>query len=295
MRQKEIQNPDAQDSYGPFFDAKEKIVLVVEDDGTHRSYMEAILNDCGLSVVPAENGIVALTRLSSGQHFDLILMDWDMPEMDGLETVQTIRAIEAREGLPHIPVVAFTGNKRPGDREKCLAAGMDAYLSKEIWMPKWRKILIENLQGLIAGNFDLDDFEQRSIEHAEDSIQDAFDFDAFDFETLENSRKVLKKYFQITIEDYIEDAARYIQNIADGFEEGNAEKVAKNAHPLKSNSTSMGLTTVSEIAKVLERRAKESMENGHDLDDFVDLHSQILQAFQKGRVKLEAVLESQKR
>ena len=66
--------------------------------------------------------------------------------LDGLEAVREIRTRQVKEGWPHVPVLAFTSNKRDGDEEKCLAAGMDDYLPKEIFMPKWRQTLREKLE-----------------------------------------------------------------------------------------------------------------------------------------------------
>jgi DNA-binding NarL/FixJ family response regulator len=66
-----------------------------------------------------------------GAHFDLVLMDWQMPELDGIETTRRIREMEKTQG-GHVTIVAMTANALPGDRERCLAAGMDGYIAKPI-------------------------------------------------------------------------------------------------------------------------------------------------------------------
>ena len=122
-------------------------VLVVEDDFSHRLIVEELLSDMGLTVTAVDNGFAALDKLETGHRlFDLVVLDWEMPEIDGLETVRKIRARQLEQGWPHIPVLAFTGNKREGDEEKCLAAGMDDYLPKECWLPKWQPLLHEKLE-----------------------------------------------------------------------------------------------------------------------------------------------------
>ena len=126
-------------------------VLVVEDEHTHRALTEEILVSLGLKVTSVDNGFAALDKLEvSPENFNLIIMDWEMPEIDGLETVRQIRARQVKDGWPHIPVLAFTSNKREGDEEKCLAAGMDDYLPKQIWLPKWQPLLLEKLEKWLA-------------------------------------------------------------------------------------------------------------------------------------------------
>ena len=126
-------------------------ILIVEDEQTHRALTEEILLSLGLKVTPVDNGFAALDKLEvAPESFDLIILDWEMPEMDGLETVRQIRARQVKDGWPHIPVLAFTANKREGDEETCLAAGMDDYLPKEIWLPKWQPLLLEKLEKWLA-------------------------------------------------------------------------------------------------------------------------------------------------
>ncbi|MEM7650811.1 MAG: response regulator [Pseudomonadota bacterium] len=128
-------------------------VLIVEDDRTHRAMTQEILTDLGFKVTTADNGFTALSKISSNpQGFACILMDWEMPEMDGLETVRSIRANQVEDGWPYIPIIAFTSNKQPGDEEQCLAAGMDGYLSKDLFFPKWRKELQQKLSGWIESH-----------------------------------------------------------------------------------------------------------------------------------------------
>lgn len=121
-------------------------VLVVEDQHTHRMMMGAILMDLGLDVTSVDNGALAIFKLETAlESFDLVIMDWEMPEMNGLEAVRQIRLREEKEGLRHIPILAFTSNQRDGDKEKCIEAGMDDYLPKEAWLPKWQSLLLEKL------------------------------------------------------------------------------------------------------------------------------------------------------
>ena len=106
------------------------MVLLAEDNPVNQKLVTTLLEKRGHRVVLAGNGREAVAALEAGT-FDLVLMDMQMPEMDGLEATRLIRAREASVG-GHIPIIAMTANAMAGDRERCLEAGMDAYVSKPI-------------------------------------------------------------------------------------------------------------------------------------------------------------------
>jgi signal transduction histidine kinase/DNA-binding response OmpR family regulator len=113
----------------PAREPREKLcILLVEDNTVNQRLAQRILQKEGYSVVVAGNGKESLDALAS-QPFDLILMDVQMPVMDGFEAT---RAIREHEGADHIPIIATTAHAMTGDRERCLAAGMDGYISKPI-------------------------------------------------------------------------------------------------------------------------------------------------------------------
>jgi two-component system, sensor histidine kinase and response regulator len=105
-------------------------VLLVEDNPVNQRLAQEILLRRGHRVVLAENGREALDRLAE-RGFDIVLMDVQMPQMNGLDATRAIRAAETGTGR-HIPIVAMTAHAMAGDRERCLAAGMDEYLTKPI-------------------------------------------------------------------------------------------------------------------------------------------------------------------
>ena len=99
------------------------------------------LSKLGFDVQVAPNGRAALDVLAGGAEFALILMDCQMPEMDGFATTRAIREREQAMSLAHTPIVAMTANAMQGDREACLAAGMDDYLSKPVRQNQLRQVL----------------------------------------------------------------------------------------------------------------------------------------------------------
>jgi signal transduction histidine kinase/ActR/RegA family two-component response regulator len=108
-------------------------ILLVEDNRVNQKVAMALLERRGYRVTVAENGARALELLTaSNAPFALILMDMQMPVMDGLEATRQIRGFEAAHGRPRLPIIAMTANAMQGDRETCVEAGMDDYLSKPI-------------------------------------------------------------------------------------------------------------------------------------------------------------------
>jgi two-component system sensor histidine kinase/response regulator len=123
-------------------------ILLVEDNAVNQRLALRILEKAGHSVVIAENGRLALKMLEE-QVFNLILMDMQMPEMDGLEASAHIREKEKRTGQ-HIPIVAMTAHALAGDLERCLQAGMDNYISKPIAASRLLDLVEEYGEKLIS-------------------------------------------------------------------------------------------------------------------------------------------------
>jgi CheY-like chemotaxis protein len=105
-------------------------ILLAEDNPVNQKLARFAIEKMGHSIVMVNNGIRAVETSASGQ-FDLILMDLQMPEMDGFEATARIREAERSAGR-HTPIVAMTAHAMHGDREQCLRAGMDDYISKPI-------------------------------------------------------------------------------------------------------------------------------------------------------------------
>ena len=109
--------------------ARKANVLVAEDNPVNQLVVRSMLERLGMTVTVVEHGAQAIAALQA-QPFDLVLMDCQMPVMDGYEATQTIRALQSE--LSRIPIIARTANAMSEDRERCAAAGMDAYLAKPV-------------------------------------------------------------------------------------------------------------------------------------------------------------------
>jgi CheY-like chemotaxis protein len=110
-------------------------VLLVEDNPTNRLVATRMLGKLGLTVDQAADGSEALQKLREC-HYDLVLMDCQMPVMDGYEATRRIRLGEAGEAAGNVAIIAMTANALIGDRERCLDVGMDEYLAKPVKRPE---------------------------------------------------------------------------------------------------------------------------------------------------------------
>ena len=134
-------------------------VLLAEDHEVNQLLAKKLLEKMGVkSVDLANNGVEAL-KMAQEKKYDLILMDCQMPKMDGYQATKEIRESELSKGS-HTPIVAMTANAMAGDKEKCLEYGMDDYVSKPISVPKFKKALFA-----FVGNDDMENFE--SFEYGE--------------------------------------------------------------------------------------------------------------------------------
>ncbi|MDR3673003.1 MAG: ATP-binding protein [Holophaga sp.] len=107
-------------------------ILLVEDNPTNRKVIEALLKKCGYRVHSVENGLLATEAITGGEAADLVLMDCQMPVMSGFEATERIRAWERERGAGRLPIVALTAGAFEGDRNHCLQAGMDDFVTKPV-------------------------------------------------------------------------------------------------------------------------------------------------------------------
>ncbi len=126
-----------------------KQILVAEDNRVNLMMATAMLEKYGCHITPAGNGKEAL-NLHKQNRYDLIVMDCQMPEMDGYEATNMIRNMERRNSLQHTPIIAFTANAMKGDDKKCLDAGMDDYISKPLKREDLEDVLVK---WLIESNY----------------------------------------------------------------------------------------------------------------------------------------------
>jgi two-component system, sensor histidine kinase and response regulator len=221
-------------------------ILLAEDSIVNQKLAVALLEKHGHQVVVANNGKEAVAALD-GQDFDLVLMDVQMPEMDGFEATAVIRAKEQQTG-GHIPIVAMTARAMKGDRQQCLEAGMDDYVSK----PVRRQQLFEAIQNALRRI-------RKPVRPGKDSgsgpppsRESAVLVDWHGaLEIADGDEQLLRELVQAFIEEY----PTQLVQIRRALEHHNAPLLQRSAHTLKGTLRMLGSTAASGLAEQLERTA----------------------------------------
>ncbi len=212
-------------------------VLVAEDNEFNQELVASLLTKRGHAPVLAGNGNAALAAWER-EPFDLILMDVQMPEMDGFAATQSIRANEKDKG-GHVPIIALTAHAMKGDRERCLAAGMDAYVSKPIRAAE----LFEAIGRLLSADFK----EAKERPDPEGPQRAVLDLDTA-LGVVDSDRELLREMAQL----FLNQCPKLLGEIRDSVLRGDAPAVEQAAHKLKGSVGSLGAQRAYQAALRLE-------------------------------------------
>ena len=240
-------------------------VLVAEDNPVNQQVVSAMLDSLGVTHTLASNGRTAIEQLTQ-EHFDLILMDCQMPEMDGFEATAAIRARQ-REGMldRHVPIVALTANAVEGDRERCLAAGMDDYLSKPFTRERLADVLLRWLPrsvpaptSVAADPSMLSPVPGEPVAAATEPPINPRALDAIRHLPGPNGSVLVQK----VIGAYLEDTPARLVQLRAAVDAGDAEALRKAAHALKSSSANVGAERLASLFKELEALGRSATVDG---------------------------------
>jgi CheY-like chemotaxis protein len=224
------------------------LVLLAEDNRTNQIVATRMLQKMGHSTMVAGNGKEALLLVTT-HHFDLALMDIQMPEMDGLTATRKIRESE-RGTHEHLPIIAMTAHAMKGDRERCIEAGMDGYVSK----PVSSKEVADAIENIV----DLQKESTRVLSQADRNLPSASSRIVWNMgETLERLGGD-EKLFHEVIEIFLDDVPKHLASLGRAIAEGDAEAVEGAAHTLKGELGYLGVSEVSQKARELEELGKNS-------------------------------------
>ncbi len=252
-------------------------VLIVEDNMINQTVASMMLRRLGLEAEVVADGAAALAAVEQAALSDpyvLVLMDMDMPIMDGLEATHRIRALPAETVQPYI--IAMTANAITGDRERCLAAGMNDYISKPVTLGRLSAVLKRaRSRDFLRGDSHL--APPRPADSAEDEVditpvspeqsdglpgadaapdtgQDAgagiVDRDLFD----RMARDVGPENFRIVLDTYLERMPQYLEDLREALGSSDVSRARRIAHDIKSTSQAVGATTLAKLAAVIETK-----------------------------------------
>ncbi|TKB25518.1 response regulator [Desulfopila sp. IMCC35006] len=264
-------------------------VLVVEDNTTNQIVATMMLRRLGCAVQIADNGAQAIDILEKTS-FDLIFMDCQMPVMDGFQATRKIRELEIRaNNTMHIPIIALTANALLGDRERCLEAGMNDYLSKPFqldqlasiigrWykepLPATKQPLVQALTETVASVGNGESEEESGI--LDDSVLASIRQLQMDDEP---------DLLSEVIRAYLHDTDMIILSLDDAQAEEDVEGLKSNAHTLKSSSANVGALLLSDAASRLEKYCATNTPEANTI-----LVSEMRHEYARAKVALEKEL-----
>jgi len=242
-------------------------ILLVDDNHINQMVAQGVLNDLGLQADIANHGKEAIESLMLTYNtlpYSLLLMDCQMPEMDGYEATRAIRAGEAGEQYRTIPIVAMTANAMQGDRDKCLAAGMDDYLSKPVNPEELLSKLKQYLKFSVGGKLQTASLQssedpssinpletQENIDNNNDVIDLTWDKEGA-LIRIGGNEGLLKTLAGI----FIRDAKKQLAELKAAISVGDYQKTAHLSHSIKGVAANLGGLKLQSVSAGIELAAK---------------------------------------
>jgi diguanylate cyclase (GGDEF)-like protein len=215
-------------------------ILVVEDNRTSQTIAQGMLHMLGYKTDVAANGRLAVLAFKR-EAWDLILMDCNMPEMDGYEATTAIRALE-NPTERRLPIVAMTANTQAADVAKCLSAGMDDHLSKPLTLENLRTRLQRWLPAVPLATL-APAAEQMSLHRQDETV---------DVAALIRLREALGGTIGQAIRPFLEDMPRYLEDLDAAAVVGRTPDLRYTAHAIKGAAGNLGASGLAELARELE-------------------------------------------
>ncbi|MBA4710351.1 hybrid sensor histidine kinase/response regulator [Aquitalea aquatica] len=223
-------------------------ILLVEDNEVNQKLALAILSRRGCKVSIANHGQEALDMLAQ-QAFDLVLMDMQMPVMDGLEACHHIRRGEALTQQSRLPIIAMTANAMKGDRERCLEAGMDGYVSKPIDAQR----VFEEIERVLAGEQDMAPAPPPALA----AEVDAGNIPLMNYPaTLDNCDGDIA-FLQTLLRSFVTDSATRMATLQQVVAQSQLDEAARLAHALKGAALSIGAKPFAMQCQQFEAAARQ--------------------------------------
>ena len=232
-------------------------LLIVEDNVVNQRVATRMLEKLGCRVDVAVNGQEAVEATARGG-YDLVFMDCQMPVMDGYDATRSIRQREKQSGQ-HLPIIAMTANAMPGDREKCLDAGMDDYLSKPVDPDRLLAMLRQWLPEPSSQSSGAATGQELNDEVVDPSIIDADAFDALlALCDVDETPEILCEI----LEAFVDDTAMQLTALREAAALNDAGLIERSAHALKSSSSNVAALRMSELCLTLQTMGRSGTVDG---------------------------------
>ncbi len=236
--------------------------LLAEDSADNATLLKYHLDHAGMQIVWVEDGPLALEAVTSDEHFDVVIMDIQMPHLDGCEVTRQLR------DLGHaVPIIALTAHAMAGDRERCMAAGCDRYLTKPVNVAG----LIQTISELTRATSAAGDERQAKADPVPPPSPSAD----------ERNASLLEDKLEALTARFIASLPRKVRRIRTAQTAGNRARLTSDAHKLAGSGGSYGCYAVGEVAAALERAAKDG-EDGERLVELIDELEQEVRAVPSG-------------
>ena len=246
---------------GPTRTVREARILLAEDNATNRDVGLAQLQKLGYKATAVTNGAQAVQAVIEG-NFDLVLMDCEMPVMDGFEATRRIRA----SIHPAIPIIAVTADAMPADRDRCLREGMNDYISKPVELDRLEEVLAKWL----------------AASGPADAVRVHGQHTVFDVEGLLRRLRGDRELASITLKGFLQDVPSQLNNLRMRLDESDARGLRLQAHALKGAAGTVAAEGLRAIALEMERTAAAGQ-----LEPCGELLPRAIEEFARFRTTLE--------
>jgi PAS domain S-box-containing protein len=252
-------------------DAATSRILVVEDNEVNQLVAVELLENIGFVAGVAADGMEAVAALAGDHDYDAVLMDIQMPRMDGYAATRAIRAQEAPGA--RVPIIAMTASALSGERERCLAAGMDDFLAKPVDIDQVERVIRQWISHATPPGAEW--YETPAFVEEEPEEEPVLDLDRV--EMLAEMVKDGESLFHRASGNFISHAEESVAEISSALARGDADTLRAVAHKFKGSSLNLGLRRVGAAAYALEERGTESDFVGGD-DDLATLKVEVAEA-----------------
>lgn len=249
-------------------------VLLAEDNAVNQAVAVGMLAAMDVEVVVAKDGNETLERLLC-ESFDAVLMDCQMPELDGYQATQAIRQLESKSGEKPVPIIAVSGNTAVGDQEKCISAGMNDFLGKPFTCTQLKAVLAKYR------------VVSETIPESEDTDAEESGAPSLDSSVLGGLSQLQQGWGQDlvkkVVQAYLQNSRELVTRLQSAIESADTKSIGADAHALRSSSAKVGALKLADLCRTLGTAGRQG-----DLSAAPALQQQIQQEYEQVIAALES-------